>query len=481
MKNLLYVFFGIFSLFFTSCIPIDDRIEPIIAPKTMPTAYYWQDTLNIAAIITDNNKLESVIVAVKPLDVTSSWVINEKIQLNGRKYDLDFKKIIPLTAAPGVYLITLTCQDTGGNIRIYTFKFEVLGDIRAPYFGEVKPINLKKLDIETYLGCRSQAVLFEGYLKDNIGLGSLTVEFEGYPRIVYNLNGQDSIDINALLHSDVRIPQSIPDGKKIALNLFCVDTDGNLSKKTLYIYVDCDDIKPVLTLNETYPKFDAGRVTVIQGTDFVIEDALASDNRYLKDVTIIFNKRGAAKDTVFHQPIEKALEADLTALFGKIAITMPAAASPGDRYDFFMFVRDSANLTSDVFYLEMITGRDEPPLILLTNTQKNDLEQDWTTTSNNIVASGDRLRIDGKILEDVALDYLKITWGTINDQKLVVDLDSTELLGRLPFNLADPISKNTFDIADKIVTPSNNLYKLTIETKDKKNEAVKKVYTFRVQ
>jgi hypothetical protein len=465
-----------------SCIPIEDRLIPRIEPEEPILKYYfWQDTIFFNAVMSDNDRIDEVFVEITPENPESTWSYRESFKGNGRRYDFKFRKVIPLNVLPGTYDVKITCSDRAKNRNRYSYQIEILGDIRAPQFSNLRPVNLRRLTDGRYQGCRSQVILFEGSVKDNAGLGSLTVEFEGYPRIIYNLNGLDSVNIGRLVAQDIRIPQNAADGSELKLNFICTDKDGNVSRRTFTILVDCDDVPPVLRVVRTSPMYDGNRVTVIQGTDFIIKEATASDNRFIKDFVIIFNKRGAARDTIFRENVERPLSANLSEIFGDIAVPMPSSANPGDRYDLYMFVRDSTGLSSNVFYLEVITGRDEPPLILITNTEINDIETTWSTTSPTNVRQGDRLRFDGKILEDVALEYLKISFGISANPELVVDLRENDLKGKLPFNFADVISKNVFDIPQRSTTPPYDTYSLIIETKDKKNPAVRRTYQFKVQ
>jgi hypothetical protein len=463
-----------------SCIPIEDRLLPILTVEEPQKYFYWQDTLAFNAVATDNDRIAEVIVNIEPKDAQSMWRAERKINANGRKFDIKFREIVPFHALAGTYRITITCRDSKKNQATYAYDIEILGDIRAPSFIDLMPINLEEYNESQYSACRSQTVLFEGTLKDNSELSSLTVEFEAYPRIVYNLNGKDSIDIGKTVGEDIRVPQAALNGSTLILNFIAVDKDGNQSRKSFEIYVDCDDEPPVLTLTATEPAFSENRVTVIQGTDLLITEAVAQDNIYLSDLVILFNKRGAEPDTVFYETLDSDVPVDIEELFGEIALTMPADATPGDRYDFYMYVTDSSDLKSNVVYLEVITGRDEPPLMLITNTEINDAEKNWKTTEQNIVAPGDKLRFDGKILEDVALEYVKISFGLAASPELKADLTADDLEGKLPFNFADLVSVNEFEIPQRNPVSPYDLYSITIEAKDRKNAPVKVVYLFKV-
>ncbi len=478
-----FLAFGLYCLLLSgtqSCIPIEDRLLPILTVEEPLKYFYWQDTLALNAVATDNDRIAEVIINIDPKDAKSLWRVERKINANGRKFDINFREIVPFHALAGTYRVTITCRDSKKNQATFAYDIEVLGDIRAPSFIGLQPINLDEYDESKYLACRSQTILFEGMLKDNAELSNLTVEFEGYPRIVYNLNGKDSIDIGKTVGEDIRVPQAALNGSTLELNFIAVDKDGNQSRKTFEIYIDCDDEPPVLTLTTTEPAFSENRLTVIQGTDLLITEAVAKDNIYLGDLVILFNKRGAETDTVFYEALDSDVPVQIEEVFGEIAVNMPADAMPGDRYDFYMYVTDSSDLKSNVVYLEVITGRDEPPLMLITNTEVNDAEKNWKTTEQNIVAPGDKLRFDGKILEDVALEYVKISFGLAANPELKVDLTADDLEGKLPFNFADLMSENEFEIPQRNPIAPYDLYAITIEAKDRKNAPVKVIYLFKV-
>lgn len=473
-------------LFFSalwSCIPIEDRLSPIMNGLNLRSFYYLQDTVGLSLTLLDNNGLEYVEVFVqKTTNAGTNWEFQDSIPLQGRRFELNYSQVIvPMEATQGFYVMRLVTHDLGGNTASLQETFEVRGDIRGPSLDGLEINNMIELEANRYLGCRLQSVLLSGRVSDPNGLNRITAQFENYPPIGVNLNGVDSVRLEDVFGTRVRIPDDVPDYTTLPLTITAEDGEGNRNTKTVEIYVDCDDQAPQVFVPQTTPLVEQGQVSVVQGASLFLNRVLVTDNRFLERFYVLYGEELVAPDTLFNFQPQFAYPNpndtfNIVTNYGRLEVPVASDAIAGTPYDLTLVAEDSTGLASTPFRIKITVARDEPPIILVTDTYLNGQEARFSTSASTVVLPGDEVRFEGKIEEDVSFEYIQVYFGRSGNEQLQVELTAVDLANDLPFNLADGRFLNAFDIPE--VAASGQTYVVRFVAKDRKNDEVEAEYRF---
>jgi hypothetical protein len=491
---IISTFILLLSYLGTSCIPIEDRFDPIISPFVVEGSYFLSDTLHLRANISDNAGLERVEVEIRPrgggADAWQELLVVENIR--SRRYVLDTFFVIPADASLEPYQISIVVYDLSGKIAEARRNFVIVGDVRAPRFFEAEITNLP-LDGDTYLACRLSPILLGGYLKDNIGISEVRAQLANFPPVVRVVQGADSVSLSDLFNDRIIIPNVVENGTTLPLRIQATDTDGNLSQPLIFnILVDCDDVQPLLQVNETVPALGRDNtVNVIEGTSFFITDAVASDAGLLDSLFIFFGRVDASPALIESRALDvpENTPLHLQTLFegGKIEIPLPENARVGERYRLTLLLKDKGGNFSEPYHITLIVTKDQPPVIALSNIFiqfELEIIQNIEEFDQEIeMRSYQQVRIEGKLLDDLGIAKVEIAWGAVGDQQVVVDLEEEDLLvdGELPrvIDFSDANITKVFS-PEASSTGALQSYLLTLSVTDSKGQVTLQNYRFRV-
>jgi len=480
----IFVYIVLLGFSLWSCIPIEDRFNPNSSDFDVLDIFHVQDTFKFDIIFTDNAELDKAFIQITQETgiFPATWQITDSIILSGRRFEYLYDTLIPLQANEGRYKIEILIVDVGGNTKTITDLFEVQGDVRSPVFSiEVDILNMEKDSAGRYVACRLQIPDLEGYVVDNIELSKIEAQIAGFPKVTRVLtSGIDSVSLRGFFGNDLRIPDNVADREELDLTITATDIDGNISTKTVKIIVDCDDQIPTIEILQTAPQLNSdNEVSVIRGEEFIVTSAKIRDDRFIQDFFVLFNERDAAKDTVLNQVINIADSVDIESILGEIAVRIPEDALIGSKYDFVMLATDTSQNISEPLLVEITVAQDQAPRIIVSNTLIDNLDTLLTKgiTGQNPIKAGQKLRIEGKVEDDLGLEYYRIFWGIEGQEARIVDLDGTGL--NLPFNFADTRSENEFIVPQD--ARLGNVYKLSIKVKDLRNEEIETVFRFIIE
>lgn len=480
----IFIYIVLLGFSIVSCIPIEDRFNPNSSEFDVLDIFHVQDTFKFDIIFTDNAELDKAFIQITQETgvFPATWQITDSVTLAGRRFEYLYDTLIPLQANEGRYKIEVLIVDVGGNTKTITDLFEVQGDVRSPVFSiQVDILNMEKDEEERHVACRLQIPDLEGYVVDNIELSKIEAQIEGFPKVTRVLTpGIDSVSLRGFFGSDLRIPDNVVDREELDLTLMATDIDGNISTKIVKIIVDCDDQIPTVAVLQTAPELNSSnQVSVIRGEEFIVTSAQIKDNRFIQDLFVLFNERDAAKDTVLNQSINIADSINIEDILGEIAVRIPEDALIGSKYDFVMFATDTSQNISEPLRIEITVAQDQAPRIIVSNTLIDNLDTLLTKgiTGRNPIKAGQELRIEGKVEDDLGLEYYRVFWGIEGQEVRVVDLDGTGI--SLPFNFADVRSVNEFIVPQD--ARIGEIYKLSIKVKDLRNEEIETVFRFIVE
>lgn len=450
------------------------------------------DTIRIRAKLSDNVGLRSVKIGLRHRDESKNeWVVFDSIMLPAaRLYALDTGIVVPPFAQTGEYQAQLLLEDINGRQRVMPQAFDLGGDIRVPFFSDVRIVNLPQNAAGEYLACRLDVPEIEGLVIDNTGLASVRAFYRG--KAEFNLPEppsisvlgivQDTLDLKGVFGSELRIPNSVPDDELIQLVVQARDSVGNLGVKIFDIVVDCDDSAPEILLGTTAPDvrevetlLSAG---VVQGLSFSIFELSIRDDEEVSNYEITFGPQGGTADILASDDDLGGVDSiNITDEIGVIEAPLPTDAEPGDVFELTITSSDPAGNDAAPVQIEITTLRDEPPLIIISDLYIND--DPVRVSSNEIeVFPSDRIRFEGKIEEDVAFTFISVELLDGNNNVVESVTLGTEIANELPFNLSDARFRNVFRIPNDAIT--DTVYKIVISGQDTRNDIQSRTLNFRV-
>ncbi len=481
-KHFCLLFFFSLVIGFSRCVPIEDLVQPIIGEFELQNQYNVSDTIRLRAVLTDNFGINTVRIDINPVgDVARPWnYTKSRDSVRARLLNIEELQVIPSNISLGQYELTLTITDISGLERTTSRRFIVEGDIIRPVFTDVILPQLELIGNNSYRGCRSDLIEIAGTVRDNVGLREVRAQFGNFPPIVRALTGQASVDLSSVFGNALIIPANVINGTSIPLQLQATDTEGNVSNiASLDILVECDDAIPTVDVLVTNPATNAdGLIEVIQGEELFIVDGQITDNEQLDSIFIYFVD-GSTETIILEESINGNSTINIRSLFGNIAVPIPSNAAVGSSYQIVVLVKDTAGNESVAYIANILITRNAPPQILVANTYVNNIERNFSLTSPNQIPAGAVIRVEGKVEEDVALEYYRITWGVEGSEETIVNFNSTILQNNIPFNIANPISENEFLTNENV--RAGTRYVLTFFVKDTLNAEVRLRYIFVIQ
>lgn len=465
---------------FFGCVPIEDLARPLIGEFNLKSEYNVSDTIRLQAILSDNFGINKVRIEIKPVQsVALPWIyIKSRDSVGARLLNLDESKVIPSNISLGEYELTLTIIDVSGLERTISKKFVISGDVSDPTFVDVILPELELIGDNLYKACRSDLIKIGGTVRDNVGLKELRVQLGSFPPIVRALTGQDSVDLSSAFSNSIIVPTNVANGTTIPLQFQATDIEGNISRSvTINILIECDDELPVInSLTTNLTLTNSGLVEVIQGQKLFITDGKITDDDEIDSVFIYFVDKNNEL-LLKAQKVESGNSTiSLAAIFGNIAVPIPSTARVGSTYEIVVVATDVSGNESVAYIVKILITRNASPQILIASTYVNSEEVNFSFASLNAIPAGAKVRVEGKVEEDVALEYYRVTWGTEGKEETIVDLNQSDLENNLPFNIASPISRNEFVVDEN--ARSGTRYILTFFVKDLLNPEVRLRYTF---
>lgn len=485
-------------LLLSACIPIEDKFKPFILDFDLEDSYAVEDSIQLTAQLTDDVGIEKIYITVgynDPEDPTA-WTKSDSFDTRGGLfYDLDTFLVVPSRAKLGGYFMNITVRDAGGNIESATEEFVIRGDERGPRFNEVTIISLLPDELSagsdgisfggTYFACPSQTVFFRGTLADNLGISKLTAFYENLPEGVEELeetrvfDDLATIDLENIFGDDLKIPLGLEPEDKFLLVLEAEDADGNTSRYEFDLVADddCDSEPPVITVIETVPEIDLdlNEAGIVQGDTLYLTQIEVTDNRTIKRFVASLRTPTTGEFDLLNDTVGGSSPYIPELVF----VPIPASARPGSEYELTLLAADERG-NQDSYKILITVLRDTPPDIFITGREVSPTgaEEDipLSTVSDVAIKRSSRLRIEGKIKEDIAFASIKISWGVVSEEEVKVNLTEDDLEGLKIYDFAS--GENEFQVPD---VPSGTKLHLIVEAVDKLGQTNKKVYTFAVE
>jgi hypothetical protein len=484
------------TLLVGSCVPIEDRFDPIISPFAIEDLYFLSDTIYITANVTDNAGLDRVEVEIRPRERGAvGWqelVVVENIR--SRRYLIDTFFVVPVDAELRPYELSITATDLSGRIVNARRLFNLMGDTRAPRFLGVEISNLEADAQGVYEACRLNTLLLRGYVKDNVGITEVRAQLDNFPPVVRVVNGQDSVSLAELFTDRLIIPDAVTNGTLLRLRIQAKDTDNNIATlPDLLIRVDCDDVVPTLEVRRTNPEVgNNNTVNIIEGRYFDIVDAIANDEVGRLDSLFIFLNRVNASPNLIQSLSLNGQEGETIALQtlfdqNRIRIQLPADARVGERFLLTLQVKDRAGNLSTPYQVTILVTKDQPPVITLSNIfilENQRVVQNITNFNQEIsLRSTQTVRIEGKILDDVGITQIEVRWGHAGAEEQIFVLQADELGIGDEFPTVIDFSDERFI---KNYAPESNLsaptrYQLIISTQDTQDQLTRSTLRFLIE
>lgn len=486
-----------------SCIPIVDKVAPSIQDfNNLRLTYRVQDTISLFLTYRDNDRLDSVSISIRRQVPPSGnpWSYFSKRSLRGRRFEDTIRIPIRRDAPLGIYDLDVRVKDFAklSSVPLDTV-FELLGDNRPPVISRYSILstgvgNIPQTDLQgRFVTCRSSIIRIGGLATDNIRVREVRVSLNDIttnPAInlvnTARVVTRDSVNLSGLFDNDIRVPNTVANGRILQLTVTAIDLDGNTStpQRTNFI-VNCDDQAPTFALTRTNPQIAPNNeVGLIEGSTFRILEATASDESGLGLITVSFNELNQTRNTVFQRNFNgsiRTVKIDSLLAATPNLFQLPANAAPGAIYELIVTIRDQSGNVATPLRILITVIRDEPPIIFVANTYIDSREIRLTPSLSaaaanvNPIARGQVFQIEGKVEEDRALEYIRIFWGPTGQEAQLVDLKGSDIT--LPFDFADARSINRFRVPDTRVGTS---YTLIIRVKDLKNAEVSIRYVFNV-
>jgi hypothetical protein len=479
--NYLFLLFVSLVIGFSRCVPIEDLAQPLIGEFALQNEYNVSDTIRLQAILSDNFGINTVQIDINPVESLSRpWMYTKsRDNVGARVLNLDESKVIPSNISLGQYELTLTIVDISGLEKTISKRFIVSGDVSEPTFSDVILPELELIGDNLYQGCRSDFIQIAGTARDNVGLSQIRAQFGNFPPIVLDVDGADSVDLASVFGNLLIIPANVDNGTTLPLQLQATDIEGNVSRiAAINILVKCDDAIPIINSLITDPLNVDGLIEVIQGERLFIIGGEVIDDDELDSIFIYF-VNGNTEIILLEQDISGSSTVNLANVFGDIGVPIPSTARVGSRYEIVVLATDISGNESEAYVADILITRNAPPQILVANTYINDVETNFSLTTSNSISAGSIIRVEGKVEEDVALEYYRITWGIEGQEETIVDLNRIDLEDELPFNFINPASENQFTTGTNARVGTR--YILTFFVKDTLNLEVQLRYVFVIE
>ncbi len=495
-----YLFLFLLVSFLGACIPIEDKFKPFILNFDLEDSYFLQDSILIAATLTDDIGIETVIVSVGYDDPTapSAWSkIDSFSTRGGRVFNLDTFFVVPTRIKQGNYFMTITVRDVGGNLETATENFQILGDARGPVFSEVLIANMPEDELGapsngsdfggSYLACANQSVFFTGTLTDNLGIAKLEAYYENLPDGIEGLSesrildNREEVSMENIFGDDLKIPLGLTPEDKFLLVLEATDKDGNTSRYEfdLTIDEDCDSEAPIVNVLETFPDIDLelNQASIVQGDTLFVTAVEVTDNKKIRRFLAKL-RTPTAGETVL---IDDSVDVEALYVPEVIAVPIPVTARPGSDFELILLAGDDRGNVSEPYSIMIDVLRDTPPEIFVTTA--TEIAPTGATRSLSLstvtpvgIKENRRLRIDGKIKEDIAFKSIKILWGAAGSEEEQVNLSEDDLFGLSIYDFST--GSNEYLVPDVAV---GTVLNLIIEASDNRDQTVKIIYKFIIE
>ncbi len=477
--KLAYALFTLLALA-NGCIPIEDRIDPLVEGTQVREVYFYNDTIQLSVSFSDNNQLDTGFVSIErlqgqPPSIYPPWSENIGVSLRGRRLDKDFTIAVPPFVAPGEYTLIISGRDVGGNQVTQTSNFFVQQDNIPPVFHNLA-IGLSEGPDGVYQACRSEVIRITGGVSDNLSVVRLGFQLGTVSQGVLSVSA-DSLSVGDSFGNQVLVPPGIDNGTLLELTVFAIDTFNNRTEARFNIRVDCDDRPPVIFVGSTSPQADNGRVQVVQGMDFRINNAVVTDDRLVANVKVYYNLLGA--NPVLRHEISPGTASVNLHEAVDLVFPIPVETPIGQIFELTILATDSEGNTSLPFIITVTVVEDGPPVIVVTNTYINGIDTPLSPGTLNRIARRQSFTLDGKVEEQLALTLFRLAWGPeseVNQGR--GQISEFREFESLPLNLIDYFSANSFIVPPTAVIGS--VYVLDIRAVDSRNQTTTLRYRFEV-
>ncbi len=510
---------ALIGLFFccSSCIQVVDRINPVVQDFLPKAEYLPLDTVCISTIYTDNERLAQITLQIVPnqttntagtVDFTATKTIN--LDKGGRRYDGNICVTLPVNPKPGIYDVILTVKDKADNFAQVKRSIRILSDPTPPQIS-VPSLEIFKNNIFSrltpdangfYIVCQLDELDFGGEVtvSDNQAIrdvnmrltvvrGNREAEVVSRTTALNNVTTK-LVQLKGFFSPPLRIGATdlenvtIANGDVLRLRLSVTDFNGNTATSNpLSLRIDCDRVKPNITLRRTRPDADTTRreIFVVEKGSFRILQGTLSDNKGLANLNVVFRRLNGTVVSSQDFPLtgtSATLESSLSNTFA-----IPTNAAINDEYQLLMTVTDISG-NQEIYALRVSVKVDDPPnfailkpRVILDSGTERDVTLSENPNSPTIVPLGTtQLRIDGKITDDNFLEFIQIFWYPSTSTTNTALVNATNLV-ELVYDFTQPPLRSSFPFA---TTRLAQTYVLELRAKDNKVEVNRKFYV-RVQ
>jgi hypothetical protein len=496
-----------------SCIQVADRINPIVKDFLPNAEYSPLDAICISTIFTDNERLDRIVVQVVPnrttvtagtVDFTLSQTI--KLERGGRRYDQSICVKVPVNPKPGIYDIILTVYDQAGNFAQVSRSTRIVADPVPPQitvpsleifknnaFSRLTPdangffvvCQLDELDFGGEVTVSDNQAIRDVNLRLTVVRGNREVDVFTTTTATNNVNTK-LVQLKGFFVPPLRIRDTdvenvaIGNGAILRLRLSVTDFNSNsASSQPLNLRVDCDRIKPTISLTRTRPEGDTLKreIFVVEKGSFKILQGRIADNAGLANLNVVFRRQNgtvvSSKDFAVTGK-EATLQSILVDNF-----LIPTNAAINDEFQLVLTVTDISG-NQEIYNLRVSIKVDDPPVFTIikpTVTLDGGTEREilLSTDSANptIVPLGAlRMTIQGKVTDDNFLEYVQMYWAVSSATTNTPLINATNLQ-ELVYDYTQPPLRNVFPFATTRVAQT---YVLELRAKDNKVEVSRKFF-----
>lgn len=450
MKKLLLLLLMIWGV--QSCIPLSDLFPPTIdltaedGSQPFVETLYYQDSIILNVSYRDNAALKLWRVNIDKMqagNLDADWQVSEQgvFERPTRGYESSIRLAIPARLndnylATGDYRLSVIVMDLDSNFASFADTFTIDNDKQLPQFLDLsvllnRPIPADAPTGTEYYTCPNQPVKFSGWATDNTKLRRIGYSYTGAGDVSYpvrnNVFEYDTVVADGYLNDSLSVifPESL-NGQLITLSLFAEDVFLNRHDTTFNVYLNCDATAPVITFSGLSKPEVQGVISVVEGTDFTINNLHISDNQALRNVEVYFHDlstspqlfdeyvfNGTKNDTLI---TAFTIPSNLLDLNVSYKLTLTA-------HDTSTILLPEGNTTNRSFELQVV--EDLAPAIsnmditFHKGTAAADITFNTvlpgTTLSAGGILGGDNisyLSIDGKGDDDVGIVQLTLKWRT---------------------------------------------------------------------
>lgn len=457
---------GAVALVLHNCIPIVDKVNPVVDEFSLGEVYFYQDTLRVVVSFFDNTLLDSAFISVRKVairpDQTNPWALDTAINLRGRRFVDTLALKVPPFTDPGEYELTVIGQDRGRNRAANSSRFLLATDNRPPVLSEVA-LNIPPDQQGRIVVCRNQIIPVSGLATDNLLITRMGFSINGRESLLA-VRGE-SLRLEQVFRDLIRVPNDLANGSIVNFTLVAIDSFQNRTSTSFQLLVECDDQRPTLRLAGTEPATTAdGRINLVSGGLFRITNVQAADNQALRRARVFANRAGEQPELL--RTIELPAVSGPVNLFAQepLQFNFPAVQfPPGSIYEVSIEAEDQQGLRSETLRLTVNIIENRPPLITVAAVFLN--EQATSLAVQPVrVGPGVRIRVEGKIEEELALARVRIYWGLSRGVPFPDLLADVREFNSLPVNLSELL------ITERLVIPGGvapgTRYELVIEAED---------------